>query len=97
MSEKNYIGGSAKAVQTQYGEILNVSLRLADMQAIANEKWYVNMSILKRQSEWQYWDTHYVVENDYKKQEQGKQATQQDVADMKPTTNTGITVDQIPF
>ena len=97
MSEKNYIGGSAKAVQTQYGEILNVSLKLADMQAIANEKGYVNMSILKRQSESKYGDTHYVLENSYKKEEQGKQATQSDVADMKPSTDTGITVDDIPF
>lgn len=67
MSDKKYIGGSAKAVSTQYGEILNLSLKLEDMQAIANEKGYVNMTVLKRKEPGQYGDTHYVVENDYQK------------------------------
>lgn len=67
MADKKYIGGSAKAVSTQYGDILNLSLKLEDMQAIVNEKGYVNMSVLKRKELGQYGDTHYVVENDYQK------------------------------
>ena len=67
MADKKYIGGSAKAVSTQYGEILNLSLKLADMQDIVNEKGYVNMTVLKRKEPGQYGDTHYVVENDYQK------------------------------
>lgn len=65
MSDKKYIGGSAKSVSTQYGEFINLSLKLADMQAIVNEKGYVNMTVLKRKELGQYGDTHYVVENDY--------------------------------
>ncbi len=67
MADKNYIGGSAKVVSTQYGEIINLSLKLEDMQKIVNEKGYVNMSIMKRKEPGQYGDTHYVVENDYNK------------------------------
>jgi len=67
MADKKYIGGSAKAVSTQYGEILNLSLKIEDMQAIANEKGYVNMTVMKRKEPGQYGDTHYVVENDYQK------------------------------
>ncbi|MCB9806389.1 hypothetical protein H6768_00485 [Candidatus Peribacteria bacterium] len=67
MADKKYIGGSAKAVSTQYGEILNLSLKLADMQDIVNEKGYVNMTVMKRKEPGQYGDTHYVVENDYQK------------------------------
>ncbi len=67
MADKKYIGGSAKTVSTQYGEILNLSLKLADMQDIVNEKGYVNMTVLKRKEPGQYGDTHYVVENDYQK------------------------------
>ena len=67
MADKKYIGGSAKAVSTQYDEILNLSLKLEDMQAIANEKGYVNMTVLKRKEPGQYGDTHYVVENDIRK------------------------------
>lgn len=66
MSEKKYIGGSAKQVETQYGGILNLSLKLSDMQEIVNEKGYVNMSVMARKEPWQYGDTHYVCENDYK-------------------------------
>lgn len=64
---KNYIGGSAKAITTQYGEMMNLSLKLEDMQEIANDKGYVNMTVMKRREPGQYGDTHYVVENDYQK------------------------------
>lgn len=67
MADKKYIGGSAKAITTQYGEMMNLSLKLEDMQAIANEKGYVNMTVMKRKEPGQYGDTHYVVENDYQK------------------------------
>lgn len=67
MADKKYIGGSAKAVKTQYGEILNLSLKLEDMQEIVNERGYVSMSVMARREPGQYGDTHYVVENDYAK------------------------------
>jgi hypothetical protein len=66
MTEKKYIWGSAKAITTQYWEMLNLSLKLSDMQAIVNEKGYVNMTVMKKKEVWQYGDTHYVVENNYK-------------------------------
>jgi len=65
--EKKYIGGSARAISTQYGEIMNLSLKLEDMQKIVNEKGYVSMTVMKRKEQGQYGDTHYVVENTYKK------------------------------
>lgn len=71
MPDKKYITGSSKQVTTQYWDILNLSLKLSDMQAIVNEKGYVNMTVLKRKEVGQYWDTHYVVENDYKPKQQG--------------------------
>lgn len=69
MSEKKYIGGSAKAVSTQYWEMLNISLKLSDMQAIVNEKGYVSMTVMKKKETDQWWNTHYVVENSYKKEQ----------------------------
>jgi hypothetical protein len=65
MSEKKYIGGSAKAVQTQYGEIINLSLKLSDLQAIVNDRGYVSITIMKRREPGQYGDTHSVVVNEY--------------------------------
>ena len=69
MENKKYIGGSAKAVSTQYGEMLNLSLKLSDLQSIVNEKGYCNMTVMKKKEVGQYGDTHYVVENDYKKKD----------------------------
>ena len=48
MTDKNYIGGSAKQVDTQYGWILNLSLKLEDLQAIVNPKGYVAISVMPR-------------------------------------------------
>lgn len=75
MADKNYIGGSAKVVSTQFGEIINLSLKLEDMQKIVNEKGYVNMSVMKRKEPGQYGDTHYVVENDYQKNHEASGAS----------------------
>lgn len=69
METKNYIRGSAKAIQTQYGEILNLSLKLEDLQKIANEKGYVSITVSKRKMVSQYGDTHSVVENTYRKRD----------------------------
>ncbi len=87
MADKKYIGGSAKAVSTQYGEILNLSLKLEDMQAIANEKGYVNMTVLKRKEPGQYGDTHYVVENDYQKNRDNAPASGPSI---KPATEMDV-------
>ena len=67
MPEKKYIGGSAKVVTTKFGEMMNLSLKLSDLQSIVDEKWYCNMTVSKRKEVWQYWDTHSVIENTWKK------------------------------
>lgn len=71
--EKKYIWGSSKAIQTQYGKILNISLKLSDMQAIVNDKWYCSMTVMKKKEVDQWWNTHYVVENTYKKETPAEQ------------------------
>ena len=70
METKNYIKGSAKAVSTQYGEILNLSIRVEDLVKIQNEKGYASITVAKRKEPSQYWDTHSMVENTYKKRDQ---------------------------
>ncbi len=91
MADKKYIGGSAKAVSTQYGEIMNLSLKIEDMQAIVNEKGYVNMTVLKRKEPGQYGDTHYVVENDYNKNRENAGG-----GDIGPVTTPATEMD-VPF
>ena len=55
---------------TQYGEIINISLKLEDMQAIVNDKGYVGMSIMAKKETDQWGNTHYALENSYKPKEQ---------------------------
>lgn len=92
MSDKKYIGWTAKAVSTQYGEFINLSLKLSDMQAIVNEKGYVNMTVMKRKEVGQYWDTHYVVENDYQKKD--LPPMNKSIHDMQPSRPS---IDSVPF
>lgn len=60
---KNYIGGSARAVSTQYGEILNLSIKVEDLVKIANAKGYAAVSVFKRKEVSEFGDTHYLVDN----------------------------------
>lgn len=72
MAEKIYVRGSAKAVKTQYGSLMNFSVNVNDLKEHANEDGRVNLTMGKRQEVWQYWDTHSVWVNDYKKEEEKK-------------------------
>lgn len=62
---KNYVKWSAKLVKTQFGEIINVSLNVEDLQRLPQSKWYVKLTIAARKEVGQYGDTHYIYENDY--------------------------------
>lgn len=62
---KKYIKGTAKAVQTQYGEILNLSLSLDDLKTCKLHNGYVRLQITKRAAEGKYGETHSVTENQY--------------------------------
>lgn len=65
MVEKNYIKWSAKAFKTQYWEIINLSLNLAQLNALNNNNWYIRLSVLKKKETDQWGNTHYIVENTY--------------------------------
>lgn len=68
MAQKKYIKGTAKAVQTQYGEIINLSLSLEDLQTCTVHNGFVRLQITKRQAEGKFGETHSVSENTYEKQ-----------------------------
>lgn len=67
MSNKKYIKGTAKAVQTQYGEILNLSLSLEDLQTCKSHNGYIKLQVTKRQAEGKFGETHSVTENTYER------------------------------
>lgn len=65
MAEKKYIKGSAKATQTRYGEILNLSLSLDDLKTCKLHNGFIRLQVTKRQSEGKFGETHSVTENQY--------------------------------
>jgi hypothetical protein len=65
---KNYIKGSIRKINVgSEGESkLIVSLLLSELEAIKNEKGYVNVVIQERRESDAFGNTHYAYENDYK-------------------------------
>jgi hypothetical protein len=95
MADKIYLRCSAKARQTQFGEVLNIGIKADDLaefcQQHTNARGYVNLTISKRRDIGQYGDTHSVYLDTY-----------------EPKTGTGarevtarhsgpVEVDDIPF
>ena len=76
MSQQKTYVGNGRSVKTQYGEILNIGIRLSDLQPYVNEKGFVNLSVGAKKEKDKYDNTHAVWINDYKpaekKQEEPK-------------------------
>ena len=64
MSEKNYMATSIKRVETQYGELFNVSIKVDDLKKIAKRGW-ANITIAERREPCEKGATHYAYENTY--------------------------------
>ncbi len=63
--ERNYVKGNARSIKTQFGDVMNVSLCLKDLEALQQNKWYVRITIAPRREVWQFWDTHYIYQDAY--------------------------------
>ena len=64
MAEKNYIPTNIKRVETQYGELFNVAIKVDELQAIAKKGW-ANITIAERREVSEKGATHYAFENTY--------------------------------
>ena len=64
MAEKNYIPSNIKRVETQYGELFNMSIKVDDLQKIAKKGW-ANITIAERREVSEKGATHYAFENTY--------------------------------
>lgn len=64
--EKTYINWYVKETETKYGKIMNISINPSSLEELPRDKnGMVRISIMKRKSEWKYWETHYMVLNEY--------------------------------
>lgn len=62
---KNYVKGNGKRINTQYGEIINISLNLEDLQRLKQNKGYVKLTIVDRKEPDQYGNNLSIFENEY--------------------------------
>jgi hypothetical protein len=76
----NYLNGSFKTVKWQYWEFFNMSFKPSEYQELANDKWYINLTISLRKEIGKYWDTHSIQLNEYKpKQKQTDEINLEDI------------------
>lgn len=81
-TQKNYLG-KGKKINSKYGEMLNLSFKLEDLQKIVNERGYVNVTVTQMKEADKYGNTHTVYENDYKPQGQSQAVNaNEDVSDL---------------
>ena len=83
--QKKYVGGGT-AINTQYGELLKISFNAQDlqlMQSMLNERGWINLNCNRRQQPSQYGQTHSIVIDEWKPQQQAPQQMQQP-QDQKP-------------
>lgn len=68
MAEKRFVESFCKEVETQYGSLFNIDIKKEDFDSLpVNDAGFVKLTLLRRKEVWQYWQTHYLVLNDYKK------------------------------
>lgn len=63
--KKNYIRGSAKLANTEFGEVINISLDIKELNNLKQEKGFIKLTIAKRKETGKYGDTHSVYENTF--------------------------------
>tara|TARA_R100001244_G_scaffold44462_1_gene40346 strand:+ start:493 stop:735 length:243 start_codon:yes stop_codon:yes gene_type:complete len=78
MAEKNYIPTNIKRVETQYGELFNVAIKVDDLQKIAKKGW-ANITIAERREVSEKGATHYAFENTYEPEQKKEVKDNDDV------------------
>lgn len=79
MSQDTIFCGSGKAIQTQYGELLKLSIGPKDLETInknTNEKGWINLIVKKRKEVGKYGETHSISVDTWKPEKQD-QVTEQ--------------------
>jgi len=95
-SDKIYLKCSAKARQTNYGQMLNIGVKADDLIAFAqqhaNARGYVNLTVSERKEPGKYGDTHSVTLDTYEPKSKARDEFADQVEAAAP-----ITADDIPF
>ena len=96
--QKKYVGGGT-AINTQYGELLKISFNDRDlqlMQSMLNEKGWINLNCNRRQQPSQYGQTHSIVIDEWKPQQQAPQQQYQQQSPAQPQYQQQAPAQQVP-
>jgi len=81
MTEKNYIKGWAREVETQYGNLFNIRINVNQLGKLpCDDEWYVSITMYKIKEPKEKGYTHYFVENTYNK---AKEANKKSAEELK--------------
>jgi len=63
----NFIKATVKEFTTKNWKTgWNIDINIADLQRLPIDRyWYVKLTMRPRLNIWKYWDTHFLVENDF--------------------------------
>jgi len=73
---KNYVGSWREFTFDNGWSIVNISMKLEDLQKLPVTKGYIRLTVAPKREEDQYGNTHMVYENDYVKKEDTKEDTE---------------------
>jgi hypothetical protein len=68
--KKNYIRGGAKLAVTEYGEVINISLDIKELNNLKQDKGFIKLTVAKRKEIGKYGETHSVYENTFEPEKQ---------------------------
>jgi len=65
--QSNFLKGSVKEFETNKGTTgYNIKINVEDLKRFPINKYgEVSLTMYKRKDLWKFWDTHFLVENDY--------------------------------
>jgi len=78
-NEKQYVRAGARAVATQYGQLLNLNLNIEDLKEIANDDGWIKLTVGERREPSEKGNTHSVWVNDYEPQKKEESNDEMDI------------------
>ena len=92
--EKKFVNWICKEkIFNNWWSVINISIKLEDLQNLRNDKGYINMTLCERKEVGKYGETHYLILNEYdikEKEEKPEKTT-------KIIEIDDISIEDIPF
>lgn len=73
MEKSNFLNAKVKEFETKYWSWFIIKIKAQDLKRFKiDENWYFNFKMRKRKSVGKDWETHFIVEDDFKQKQNKK-------------------------